>query len=69
MALHEGPTGPSGTLPEARYTAIERTAAVPFAVLAAAGAVGAGVWWAANRNRNRQPQALCQRRAKDLRTV
>jgi hypothetical protein len=52
MALHDGPAGPSGTLPEARYTAIERTRAVPFAVIAA-GAVGAGVWWAANRRRNR----------------
>jgi FAD/FMN-containing dehydrogenase/Fe-S oxidoreductase len=53
MALHEGPTGRSGTLPEARYTTIERTPAVPFAIIAAAGAVGAGLWWAANRSRRR----------------
>jgi hypothetical protein len=51
MALHEGPTGPSGTLPEARYTTIERTPAVPFAIIAAAGVVGAGLWWA-NRDRS-----------------
>jgi FAD/FMN-containing dehydrogenase/Fe-S oxidoreductase len=53
MAIHEGPAGPSGTLPEARYTTIERTPAVPLAVVAAAGAIGAGVWWAAHRSRNR----------------
>jgi Fe-S oxidoreductase len=53
LAIHEGPAGPSGTLPEARYTTIERTPAVPFAVVAAAGAIGAGVWWAAHRSRNR----------------
>ena len=53
MAIHEGPAGPSGTLPEASYTTIERTPAVPLALLAAAGAIGAGVWWAAKRHRNR----------------
>ena len=60
MAIHEGPAGPSGALPEARYTAIERTPAVPFAVIAAAGAIGAGVWWAANRRRDRNAHVLCQ---------
>ena len=51
MAIHDGPTGPPGALPEAKYTTIERTPAVPLAVIAAAGAIGAGVWWAANRRR------------------
>ena len=53
MAIHEGPAGPSGTLPEASYTTIQRTPAVPIALVAAAGAIGAGVWWAAKRHRNR----------------
>jgi FAD/FMN-containing dehydrogenase/Fe-S oxidoreductase len=53
MAIHDGPAGPSGTLPETRYTTIEPTPAVPFAVIAAAAAIGAGVWWAANRHGRR----------------
>ena len=49
MALHEGPAGPQGSLPETRYTAVERTPAVPVGVLAAALGTGAGIWWAARR--------------------
>ena len=52
VRIAEGPTGPSGTLPETRYATIERTPAVPFAIIAAAGALGAGVWWA-HRSRSR----------------
>src|SRR4051812_28670594 len=62
MALHEGPTGPSGTLPEARYTTTPRTPAFPFAIIAAAGVVGAGLWWAANRDRTRQANRPAARR-------
>jgi hypothetical protein len=53
---------PSGTLPEARYTTIERTPAVPFAIIAAAGVAGAGLWWAANRDRSRQANRSAARR-------
>jgi Fe-S oxidoreductase/FAD/FMN-containing dehydrogenase len=54
MALHEGPAGPQGPLPETRYTAIDRTPAVPVGVLAAALTAGAGVWWAARALRARE---------------
>lgn len=49
MALREGPAGPAGALPEARYTAIERTPKVPVGIVAAGALLGAGVWWAMNR--------------------
>ena len=46
MALHDGPNGPAGEAPEAGYSLLEKTPAVPasvaggFSVLAAAG-----LWW------------------------
>jgi len=49
MALHEGPEGPPGPLPELRYATPERTPAVPFAVIAAGAAALAGTWWALRR--------------------
>ena len=43
-----------GPCPKRSTTARERTPAFPFPVAAAAGAIGAGVWWwAANRHRSR----------------
>ena len=46
MALHEGPDGPRDGLPEARYTKVERTAALPLTIVAAGLAAVAGVWYA-----------------------
>jgi hypothetical protein len=50
MAHDEGPTGPGNGLPEARYTTLERTPAVPATVVAAGLAAGLGVWWALRRH-------------------
>ncbi|MEO7142204.1 MAG: FAD-binding oxidoreductase, partial [Bryobacteraceae bacterium] len=51
MALHEGPQGPVGALPETHYTTLERTSAVPAGVIAAGAlAAGAGIWWSLRKN-------------------
>ncbi len=47
MALVEGPSGPAGILPEARYAKLERTPAVPATIVAAGAAAAiAGLWYA-----------------------
>jgi FAD/FMN-containing dehydrogenase/Fe-S oxidoreductase len=54
MALREGPAGPAGSLPERQYAKVERTPAMPPAVLAGAAALtGAGLLWAL---RGRRPE-------------
>jgi Fe-S oxidoreductase len=50
MALHDGPDGPPGPLPETVYTTLERTPALPVGVIAAAVAAGAA-WWALSSRR------------------
>jgi FAD/FMN-containing dehydrogenase/Fe-S oxidoreductase len=50
MAIREGPNGPLGPLPEKRYTAVERTPALPVGILATASILlGAGAIWASRR--------------------
>lgn len=53
MAIQDGPKGPSGPFPERRYTAIERTPAVPAGIIAT-GAVlaAAGLFWAFHHSSN-----------------
>jgi len=46
MARQDGPAGPRDGLPEAQYTNIERTPAIPASVVAAGLAAGVGLWWA-----------------------
>jgi Fe-S oxidoreductase len=47
MAEEEGPSGPAaGQAPEKRYTALERTPALPVSVLVGGVALAAGLWWA-----------------------
>jgi Fe-S oxidoreductase len=50
MAIQDGPAGPPGPSPEARYAAVEKTPAIPAGILAA-GAVlaGAGLLWRLRR--------------------
>ena len=48
MAIHEGPDGPAGSYPEARYAALERTPAVPMSIVAGVG-IAAGLWWMRSR--------------------
>ncbi len=50
MAHEEGPTGPRGAMPEARYAAIERTPRVPATIVGAGVAAGLGLWWALRRH-------------------
>jgi FAD/FMN-containing dehydrogenase/Fe-S oxidoreductase len=51
MALHEGPGGPDGELPETNYTRIAPTPAVPVGIIASAATLaGAGLWWGMRRN-------------------
>jgi FAD/FMN-containing dehydrogenase/Fe-S oxidoreductase len=53
MALHEGPAGPAGNLPEKQYAQVEKTPAVPPMVLAGAAALtGAGLLWALRGRRS-----------------
>jgi Fe-S oxidoreductase len=49
MAIHEGPDGPAGSYPEARYAALERTPAVPMSIVAGVG-IAAGLWWMRSRS-------------------
>jgi Fe-S oxidoreductase len=59
MALHEGPDGPRGPLPETHYTTLERTPAVPVGVIAAGVSAVAALWWAlARRKRRRGPRTF-----------
>jgi Fe-S oxidoreductase len=50
MAHDEGPAGPRDALPEARYTTLERTPAVPATIVGAGLAAGLGLWWALRRH-------------------
>jgi Fe-S oxidoreductase len=49
MAIREGPSGPSGPLPERQYAALESTPAVPAGLIAAGLVAGAGLLWAVGR--------------------
>jgi len=52
MAINEGPTGPSGPLPEIQYTTLERTPPVPAGIIAAAALIaGTGIWWGIRRSK------------------
>ena len=50
MAMNEGPAGPSGDLPESKYTRQETTATVPLSLVIGAGAFVAAGWWLATRH-------------------
>ncbi|HLI86976.1 MAG TPA: FAD-binding protein [Bryobacteraceae bacterium] len=45
MAMQEGPNGPAGAMPEARYTKLERTSAAPVGLVAGGLVAAAGIWW------------------------
>ena len=51
MAIDDGPAGPPGPRPEAKYTSIERTPPVPVGVITAALLGIAGVCWARRRSK------------------
>ena len=50
MAIHDGPDGPKGPLPETAYTTVDRTPAIPSGILAT-GAIlaGIGLFWSLRR--------------------
>jgi Fe-S oxidoreductase len=57
MAIREGPGGPSGPLPEKRYTTLPRTRAVPVGLIAGAALLaGIGLLWSSHRRNKAEPQ-------------
>ena len=52
MAIKEGPMGPSGSLPETKYTTLERTPTVPAGIIAAGALLAdAGIWRGIHRSK------------------
>jgi FAD/FMN-containing dehydrogenase/Fe-S oxidoreductase len=58
MGIKEGPSGPSGRLPERKYTTVPRTPAVPVGIIAGAAVLaGIGLFWG-SRGRHKAERQL-----------